>query len=111
MPYITVMQSPRFHQITLDEILSGEIQVSDIAPRSVTGTVTHYSEHLNERLARLAQTDELIGVLETFIQKNENVISNIFYIFQKISSLNLRFEVVIFSVNYSIEIIYFLVRI
>lgn len=94
MPYITVMQSPRFHQITLDEILSGEIQVSDIAPRSVTGTVTHYSEHLNERLARLAQTDELIGVLETFIQKNETLyeknrskLYNTFYIAKRSGGL------------------------
>jgi len=70
MPYITVMQSPRFHQITLDEILSGEIQVSDAAPRSVSGTVTHFSERLNERLTRLAQADELIGILESFVQKN-----------------------------------------
>ena len=94
MPYITVMQSPRFHQITLDEILSGEVQVSDIAPRSVTGTVTHFSERLNDRLTRLAQVDELVAVLETFIQKNESLyeqkrskLYNTFYIAKRSGGL------------------------
>lgn len=94
MPYITVMQSPRFHQITLDEILSGEIQVSDIAPRSVTGTVTHFASRLNERLTRNAHASELAEVLETFVRENEKLyeqtrskLYNTFYIAKRSGGL------------------------
>lgn len=94
MPYITVMQSPRYHQITLDEILSGEIQVSDVAPRSVSGTITHFAPRLNERLTENAHASELADVLETFVRENEKLyeqtrskLYNTFYIAKRSGGL------------------------
>lgn len=70
MPYITIMQNPRYHQITLDEILSGEVHVFDFTPKAVTGTVTHFSEHLNEELIKNANPEFLTSLLEAFIAEN-----------------------------------------
>ena len=94
MPYITVMQSPRYHQITLDEILSGEIQVSDVAPRSVSETITRFAPRLNERLTENAHASELADVLETFVRENEKLyeqtrskLYNTFYIAKRSGGL------------------------
>ncbi len=73
MPYITIMQTPRTHQITLEEILKGEVNVDNISPvaHDVSGTVTRFYETINEEVIRRADIPSMIRLLEEFVKKHE----------------------------------------
>lgn len=73
MPYITIMQTPRTHQITLEEILKGEVNVDNISPESkdVSATVTRFYETVNEDVVRRSDIPSMIRVLEEFVKKHE----------------------------------------
>lgn len=69
MPYITVMQTPQTHQITLEEILSGEIPESAFFPKAArgTGTVTHYAKRLRSSYLERIDLNGMIRSLEEFL--------------------------------------------
>lgn len=71
MPYITIMQTPRTHQITLEEILKGEIDVNTNAfgTQDVSGTVTKFYEKINDEIVRRANIPSMIKVLSEFVRK------------------------------------------
>lgn len=72
MPYITVMQSKRHKQISLDEILSGEIDVSyqeDI--KTITGTRTYSVESINEKTLGRVDIQSMIDELTEFNTKHK----------------------------------------
>ncbi len=73
MPYITIMQTPRTHQITLEEILKGEVNVDNISPvaQDVSGTITRFYEKINEEVIRRADIPSMIRLLEEFVKKHE----------------------------------------
>ena len=73
MPYITIMQNLRTHQITLEEILKGEVNVDNITPESkdVSATVTRFYETVNEDIVRRSDIPSMIRVLEEFVKKHE----------------------------------------
>ena len=75
MPYITMMQTPRTHQITLEEILNGEIDVSSFSPehKEVSGTVTYFRESINEQTVRKFNVPLMIQTLEKFNADNEGL--------------------------------------
>lgn len=77
MPYITIMQTPRTHQITLEEILKGEVNVDNISPESkdVSATVTRFYETVNEDIIRRSDIPSMIRVLEEFVKKHETLYS------------------------------------
>lgn len=77
MPYITIMQTPRTHQITLEEILKGEVNVDNISPESkdVSATVTRFYETVNEDVVRRSDIPSMIRVLEEFVKKHEALYS------------------------------------
>lgn len=65
MFYITVMQSPMYHQMTLEEFLfGGEFQT--ILNPNMTNTRTYEVERVSEKFMRKADVPKLIGILEKF---------------------------------------------
>ena len=74
MPYITVPQSCRTHQITLEEILRGEIRVFPKPEfHKVTGTVTRYTERLSSALCRQFDRVALTRRLHQFNESHKNL--------------------------------------
>ncbi len=75
MPYITTMQKPRTHQITLEEILKGEVRVDLTAPdeQEISGTVTRFFDAINPQIVRRANIPSMIDALEGFVTKHEEL--------------------------------------
>lgn len=68
MPYITVPQMCRAHQITLDEILRGEIRILPKSPsQKITGTITR---HINRVSAELRSQFSVLGLIGRLNQFN-----------------------------------------
>ena len=42
MPYITIAQSPRFHQISFDDIIAGVVDMNQVVIDNHTNTRTRY---------------------------------------------------------------------
>jgi len=71
MPYVTTKQSPMYHQITLDEILSGA-QISDKPVRSNEfNTRTYYMKHIDE--LPFEKCAELFDILKAFNSKYKDL--------------------------------------
>ena len=77
MPYITIMQTPRTHQITLEEILRGEVKPEQLAGEvhETTGTVTAFREVVDPEVVRKANIPSMIKALEDFVAKHEALYS------------------------------------
>lgn len=73
MPYITVMQSPIYHQITLEEILSGSVNVNNLAIPNENNTRTYFTQNLNPKFLERFDIAEMISVLEAFCEQNEDL--------------------------------------
>lgn len=75
MPYVTVMQTPRTHQITLAEILKGEMNANSFRPCSwdESGTITSFYERLNPETVRRANIPSMIESLRDYVQKHEDL--------------------------------------
>lgn len=75
MPYLTIMQTPRTHQLTLEEILKGEVNVDVFSPvtQDISGTVTRFFESVNEEVTRRANIPSMIDALKGFVSKHENL--------------------------------------
>ena len=72
MPYITVRQTPRSHQVTLDEILAGEVDLLRFAPPSnnyATATRTFYTPSLSSKLRLQAAPEKMAAWLDTFAER------------------------------------------
>lgn len=66
MIYITVKQSPRFHQMTLEEFLFGAGNVPTMISSNETNTKTYVRETLSENFLRMADPDRLVRKLRDF---------------------------------------------
>ncbi len=75
MPYITIMQSPRTHQISLDEILTGEINPALFQPmsRSISGTVTRFRERIDEEFLYRVDIPSMILALKRFNEDHKDL--------------------------------------
>ena len=75
MPYITIMQTPRLHQITLEEILNGEVNVDRFPQdvKDVTGTVTSFREVIDPEIIRRSNIPAMIKALQDFIDKHDDL--------------------------------------
>lgn len=74
MPYIVSMQSPRYKQISLDDILDNLVNINMIARNTTTATVTRFAAEINPN--KLSQYDfpAMIGVLQDFNRSNEKLL-------------------------------------
>lgn len=87
MPYITLKQSPIYHQITLDEILSGEVNIKNYITPNYTNTRTVFVERVNEKFLEKFNINAMINALMAFNIKYKDLIEadkgglyNTFYI-------------------------------
>ena len=66
MVYMTVKQSPIYHQMTLEEFLFQSYTHSPIINANTTNTRTYEAEQIGERFSRVFDSAELIGKLAEF---------------------------------------------
>lgn len=73
MPYITVRQTPRCHQVTLDEILSGEVDLLRFAlpsAASISATRTVFAPHISLTLRQRAYPARMAAWLTNFAARH-----------------------------------------
>lgn len=87
MPYITLKQSPIYHQITLDEILQGEVDVKNYITPNYTNTRTVFVKWVNPKFLEKFDIQSMINILiafnikyEELIKANKSELYNTFYI-------------------------------
>ena len=66
MVYITVMQSPSYRQMTLDELLSPSFHASPMISANITNTKTYEVEQVSQRFLKHIDITELISKLIAF---------------------------------------------
>ena len=71
MPYITIKQSPAYHQITFEEMIAGVEDLSKYISANTTNTRTHFTENVNPRLLENTDIDCMITRLHSFNQTHE----------------------------------------
>ncbi len=71
MVYITVMQSPIYHQMTLEEFLFQNFQAQTILNTNVSNTRTYAYESVSEHFTSRIDTDALIRKLVRFNDQTE----------------------------------------
>ena len=71
MVYITVMQSPIYHQMTLEEFLFQNFQAPTILNKNVSNTRTYAYETVSEHFTSRIDTDALIRKLVRFNEQTE----------------------------------------
>lgn len=71
MVYITVMQSPIYHQMTLEEFLFQNFQAPTILNTNVSNTRTYAYETVSEHFTSRIDTDALIRKLARFNEQTE----------------------------------------
>lgn len=68
MPYITIEQSPAYCQITFDDILNGEVDISKMRITKTASTYTRYREQLKDEFLERFDFNVMIDALEEFNQ-------------------------------------------
>lgn len=76
MPYVTVMSTPVFRQVTLEEILEGYVDLSRFAPvrNSDTGTITRFRKTLPYDFVSRVDITGMVRTLDAFNQKYANLL-------------------------------------
>jgi hypothetical protein len=73
MVYVTVPQSPHYHQITLEELLFGDV-AQPVVRRNAAGTKTYrYDDRAGEKFASRIDPAKLIQVLQKFNASTEDL--------------------------------------
>lgn len=76
MFYVTTFQTPRTHQIDMEDLWENELDISQFStyvPAFITGTVTKTFEVIPDWLSRKANTEYLIGQLRSFVTSNQGL--------------------------------------
>lgn len=94
MVYITVMQSPIYHQMTLEEFLFQNFQAPTVINTNVSNTRTYAYETVSEHFTSRIDTDALIRKLVRFNEQTEalrtqerSTLYETFYILKKSGGL------------------------
>jgi Tfp pilus assembly protein PilP len=74
MPYITIKQLPVYHQISLDDILGGEVDVKKYIIQNTTSTRTYFVKEINKKFLEHFDIDAMVGLLKNFNTKYANLI-------------------------------------
>ena len=69
MPYVTIQQLPIYYQITFDDILEGNVDVSKMTVPNITNTRTCYRETLNPKLVNQYNIPSIVTALSSFNSK------------------------------------------
>lgn len=70
MPYITIKQSPAYHQISFEEIISGKVNVAPMITPNATNTRTYFSQRIKPEFIEKFDINSMILSLESFCEKN-----------------------------------------
>lgn len=73
MPYVTMMQSPSFHQISFEEVLSGNVEFNGLISKNETNTRTYFTKALNPKFTKKFDIESMTSALETFCKQNEKL--------------------------------------
>lgn len=73
MFYITVPQSPAYHQMTLEELLFGEDTKNQLINANTTNTRTYAFDHISERFLKRVDVSKLIEGLRLFNEQTRNL--------------------------------------
>lgn len=75
MPYVTVNQSPIYHQVSLEEILDGYVDPERFAPvrNAPSGTKTVFKNTLNPEFVSKFNIPGMIRALKEFVKKYEEL--------------------------------------
>lgn len=73
MPYITVVQSPRYHQISFEEIISGTVNTTALFVPNVSDTRTYFTKTINPNFLRRFNIAAMIEDIEKFNQQYEGL--------------------------------------
>ena len=71
MVYITVKQSPIYHQLSLEELLFGSYNGNPVVNENATNTKTYECEAPSEKLLNQLDVTKLIGILVRFNEQTE----------------------------------------
>ena len=75
MPYITLKQLPIYHQISLDDILGGEVDVKKYIIQNTTSTRTHFVKEVNKKFLEHFDIPAMVELLKQFNTKHEALIN------------------------------------
>ena len=73
MFYYTVPQSPIYHQITLEELLSGNVKTAGLVRSNATNTRTTYQKYYDEKKFDVNKIYSLIFSLESFVERHKDL--------------------------------------
>jgi len=71
MPYITIKQSPAYHQITFEEMIAGVQDLSEYIYRNTSNTRTYFAQRVNPKLLDNTDIDHMVLLLRSFNQTHE----------------------------------------
>lgn len=69
MPYITIMQSPSFHQVSFEEIISGNVNISSMISSNEANTRTYFSTRVNPKFLEQFDIESMTDELERFCER------------------------------------------
>lgn len=69
MPYITLMQSPAFHQLSFEEVLSGAVSFTGMITSNATNTRTCFVKELNPKFLKRFDIDKMTLSLVRFCDR------------------------------------------
>lgn len=70
MPYITLMQSPSYHQITFEEIISGAVDIPTMIAPNESNTRTFFAPHVNKKFLEKFDFVSMLSSLEKFCDRH-----------------------------------------
>ena len=71
MPYITIKQSPAYHQISFEEMMAGVRDLSKYIFANTSNTRTYFARQVNPRLLENTYIGGMITLLRHFNQTHE----------------------------------------
>ena len=73
MPYITIKQSPAYHQISFEEMMAGIKDLSKYVSANTSNTRTYFVETVNPKLLENTDVTHMISMLTEFNQTHEDL--------------------------------------
>lgn len=73
MPYITIVQSPRFHQISFDDIIAGVVDMNQVVIDNHTNTRTRYVKDISIKMLEQFNFEQMLRELKLFNTKYEKL--------------------------------------
>ena len=73
MPYVTMKQSPAYHQLTFEEVLGGAVSTPTMVSKNESNTRTWFKMNLDQKFLDLFDFDAMIATLQDFYNRHKNL--------------------------------------